>query len=71
MRKIVVMLDGNWLSHVSRPLEIAKALREPGGYHIVFAGEGTYMQLPRECGFEVHPALTHNSDHLMRRSRSG
>ncbi len=66
-----MMPDGNWLSHVSRPLEIAKALRELGGYHIVFAGEGAYMRLPRECGFEVRPALTHNPDHVMRCSRSG
>ncbi len=71
MRKIVVMPDGNWLSHVSRPLEIAKALRKLGGYHILFAGEGAYMQLPKECGFEVRPALTLDPDHVMRCSRSG
>ncbi len=71
MRKIVVMPDGNWLSHVSRPLEIAKTLRELGGYHIVFAGAGAYMRLPRECGFEVRPVLTLNPDHVLRCSRSG
>ncbi len=71
MRKILVMPDGNWLSHVSRPLEIAKALRELGGYHIVFAGEGSYMRLPKECGFEVRQVLTHDPDHVMRCSRSG
>ena len=71
MRKVVVMPDGNWLSHVSRPLEIAKALRELGGYQIVFAGDGAYMRLPRECGFDVRPALTHAPDHVMRCCRSG
>ncbi len=71
MRKVVVMPDGNWLSHVSRPLEIAKALRELGGYQIVFAGDGAYMRLPRECGFDVRPALTLAPDHVMRCCRSG
>ena len=65
------MPDGNWLSHVSRPLEIAKALRELGNYQIVFAGEGEYMRLPKECGFEVRPVLTHDPEHVMRCSRSG
>lgn len=65
------MPDGNWLSHVSRPLEIAKALRKLGNYHIVFAGDGEYMHLPKECGFDVRPALTHDPEHVMRCSRSG
>ena len=29
------------------------------------------MRLPRECGFDVRPALTHNPEHVMRCSRSG
>jgi UDP:flavonoid glycosyltransferase YjiC (YdhE family) len=71
VRKILIMPDGNWLSHVSRPLEIAKALRELGNYHIVFGGDGEYMRLPKECGFDVRPALTHDPEHVMRCSRSG
>ena len=71
MRKVLVMPDGNWLSHVSRTLEVAKALLELGGYEIVFAGDGEYMRLPRECGFEVRHILTHDADHVMRCSRSG
>ena len=47
--KILVMPDGNWLSHTSRPFEIAKELRELG-YDVVFASDGQYMRLPREGG---------------------
>jgi len=44
---MLVMPDGNWLAHTSRPLEVAKLLRKIG-HDIVFAGEGNYMELPRK-----------------------
>ena len=47
MKRILVMPDGNWLAHTSRPFEIAKVLRDMG-HEVIFAGEGPYMKLPRE-----------------------
>jgi UDP:flavonoid glycosyltransferase YjiC (YdhE family) len=69
-KKILVMPDGNWLSHVSRPSEIAKVLREMG-YEVVFASDGYYMKLPREKDFEVLPIITISPDRVLKCSRSG
>jgi len=70
MKKILVMPDGNWLSHVSRPFEIAKVLREMG-HDVLFASDGHYMKLPREAGFEVFPIKTISPDRVLACSRSG
>jgi UDP:flavonoid glycosyltransferase YjiC (YdhE family) len=70
MKKILVMPDGNWLSHVSRPFEISKILREKG-YNVLFASDGHYMKLPREKGFQVLSIKTISPDHVLKCSRSG
>ena len=70
MKRILVMPDGNWLSHVSRPFEIARALRDRG-HEVVFASDGEYMRLPREARFRVLGARTLDPDHVLRCSRSG
>ena len=70
MAKILVMPDGNWLSHVSRPLEIALVLRELG-HEVEFAGEGAYMKLPREKGFRISPAASLAPGNVLKCSRSG
>lgn len=70
MAHILVMPDGNWLSHVSRPFEIAKVLRRRG-HRVSFASDGEYMRLPAEAGFEVHPARALEPDHVLRCSRNG
>ena len=57
MKKILVMPDGNWLAHTSRPLEVAKLLRQLG-HDVVFAGEGSYMELHRKNGFQTFPIIT-------------
>jgi MGT family glycosyltransferase len=64
------MPDGNWLSHTSRPFEIAKRLRAMG-YEVLFASEGEYMKLPREAGFAVLPIKTIDPDRVLTVSRSG
>jgi UDP:flavonoid glycosyltransferase YjiC (YdhE family) len=69
-RRILVMPDGNWLAHTSRPFEIAKVLRDMG-HDVVFAGEGYYMKLPREKGFQVIPIKTLDPNTALTRSRSG
>jgi len=51
-KKILVMPDGNWLAHVSRPLEIAKVLRQMG-HEVIFAGNGRYMRLLDQAGFAI------------------
>jgi len=70
MSRILAMPDGNWLSHVSRPFEVAKVLRARG-HEVVFASDGEYMRLPREEGFPVLPARTLDPDHVLRCSRRG
>jgi MGT family glycosyltransferase len=70
MARILAMPDGNWLSHVSRPFEIAKVLRRRG-HEVLFASDGEYMRLPAEAGFEIHGARTLDPDHVLRCSRSG
>ena len=68
--RILVLPDGNWLAHTSRPLEIARALRSDGA-EVVFAGSGQYMRLPQELGFPVRDLHTIAPDHVMSRSRAG
>lgn len=63
-KKILVMPDGNWLAHVSRPFEIAKALREMG-HEVIFAADGEYMKLPRKAGFLIHPIKNIGRDRLL------
>ncbi len=70
MKKILVMPDGNWLSHTSRPFEIAKVLRCKG-HKVIFAGEGEYMKLPYENGFPTIPIKTIQPDRVLACSRSG
>jgi len=69
-KKILAMPDGNWLAHVSRPLEVAKALRAMG-HEVIFAGEGQYMKLPRRAGFIILPARTVDPDRLLECVRRG
>ena len=69
-RKILVMPDGNWLAHISRPLEIAKVLREMG-HKVIFAGDGEYMKLPRKAGFPILPIKTIDPDRVLKCARRG
>lgn len=70
MKKILVMPDGNWLSHTSRPFEIAKVLRKLG-HEVLFASDGEYMKLPRDAGFDVLPITTIAPDRVLACSRTG
>jgi UDP:flavonoid glycosyltransferase YjiC (YdhE family) len=69
MKKIICMPDGNFLAHVTRPLEIAKCLRNMG-YLVEFAGEGDYMRLPAKEGFNVLPLITIDQQTTLDRIRS-
>jgi UDP:flavonoid glycosyltransferase YjiC (YdhE family) len=69
-KRILVMPDGNWLSHTSRPFEIAKILREMG-HDLIFASDGAYMKLPRAAVFDVLPIVTIDPDRVLACSRNG
>ena len=69
-KKILVMPDGNWLSHTSRPFEISKVLRNMG-HEILFAGDGKYMKLPRDEGFPVLSVKTIEPERVLACSRNG
>lgn len=56
--KILMMTDANFLAHMSRCTEIAKVLRDRYEYEVVFAGDGKFMRLPRELGFETDRVFT-------------
>ncbi len=51
--RVLMFPDGGFLAHVSRLLEIAKVLRRDFPCEVRFAGEGPYLRLAREAGFEV------------------
>ena len=68
MKKILVMPDGNFLAHTSRPLEIAKNLREKG-YEVLFAGEGQYISLPKKAGFQIIEIKTIRPELVMKCAR--
>ncbi|MHC4474769.1 MAG: glycosyltransferase [Planctomycetota bacterium] len=69
-KKILVMPDGNWLAHVSRPFEIAKVLREMG-HEVMFAGDGRYMSLPGEAGFQTIRIKTIDPGRILDCARRG
>jgi len=53
-----MLADANFLAHTSRCTEIGKVLRRDYGYDVVFAGDGKFMRLPRELGFETDYVYT-------------
>jgi UDP:flavonoid glycosyltransferase YjiC (YdhE family) len=69
-KRVLILPYGHALSHVTRPLGIARALRD-FGYEVIFAGEGRYLDLPRQAGFPVLPLYTLDHDWVMGRSRAG
>jgi MGT family glycosyltransferase len=69
-KKILVMPDGNWLAHVSRPFEIAKRLRQMG-HEVIFGGDGEYMKLPRKADFATLAVKTIDPDRVLECVRRG
>jgi UDP:flavonoid glycosyltransferase YjiC (YdhE family) len=70
MSRILVVGDGGFLSHVSRPLEIAKQLKI-AGHEVSFAASGSYAKLASDAGFTVRPIYTVPQEHILSRSRLG
>jgi MGT family glycosyltransferase len=70
MKTILVMPDLNWLSHTTRTLQIAIELRN-NGFNVIYAGNGEYMKLPLENGFEVREIYSITHERVLAVSRSG
>jgi UDP:flavonoid glycosyltransferase YjiC (YdhE family) len=70
MSRILVFGDGGFLSHTTRPLEIAKRLRHQG-HDVQFAVSGPYSRLVREADFDVHDIATVPPERILSRSRKG
>lgn len=69
--RILAVTDGNYLSHTTRTLEIAKRLRDAGD-EVRFAASGRYTRVLDEAGFERQEIHTLSPAHVMdytRRSR--
>ncbi|MSP59863.1 MAG: hypothetical protein EXR72_05900 [Myxococcales bacterium] len=67
MRKTVAFFaDGGFLAHVTRSFEVGRALARHFDYRVVFCGEGPYMHIPRNAGFEVRPVYTVDREVTMR-----
>jgi UDP:flavonoid glycosyltransferase YjiC (YdhE family) len=69
--RALLFADGNFLAHVSRLLEIARVLRGAHGMAVAFAGEGRYLSLVRDDGFEVHPCFTVPKERTLALARRG
>ena len=50
--KVLSLVQGEYLSHTIKALEISKELRATGKYDITFSGTGEYMQLAENTGFK-------------------
>lgn len=68
MKKILMIPEGNWLAHVSRPLVFANVLRNKG-YEVLFACSGKHSDLPRQAGFPTHPLFTKDPEHGLTKAR--
>ncbi len=56
--KVLGAVQGEFVTHTARVLEIAKALRETGKYEVVFSGMGDCMGYVRREGFPCVPTRT-------------
>jgi UDP:flavonoid glycosyltransferase YjiC (YdhE family) len=56
--RALLFADANFLAHVSRLLEVGRVLRDDHGVSVAFAGDGPYLSLVRDEGFDVHPCFT-------------
>lgn len=49
--KLMALVQGEYVSHTIRFVEISKELRKTGNYEIIFSGNGPYMKLVENAGF--------------------
>jgi MGT family glycosyltransferase len=58
MATIALFCDGGFLAHVTRVLEVGRALARDFGHRVVFCAEGPYAHLLGDAGFDVHRVYT-------------
>lgn len=68
-RRILFACDGHYLSHTTRPLEIARRLRERG-HDVHFAASGGWTRLIDEAGFPRVELVTPTPEHIMSYTRA-
>ncbi len=68
--KILALPHGIALAHVTRPLEVARALREDG-HEVAFACSSRYDRFVTERGFTCRPILTEDPARALARVREG
>ena len=61
--------DGGFLAHVTRTLEVGRALYHCFGHRIVFCCDGPYAHIARDAGFEVRPVFTVDREITMKLAR--
>ena len=68
--KVLALVNAHALAHVSRALEVARALRRRG-HDVHFAGHGTYLAVAGAAGFPTHelPYVTIEQVRIATRSR--
>ena len=69
--RALLFADANFLAHVSRLLEVGRVLRGDHGLSVSFAGEGPYLSLVRDEGFDVHPCFTVPKEKTLNLARRG
>jgi UDP:flavonoid glycosyltransferase YjiC (YdhE family) len=65
--KVLALVHGQMSSHTVRVLAIAKSLRQTGRYDIIFSGDGPYMKLAEQAGFELIKTQLVDRDELYQR----
>jgi MGT family glycosyltransferase len=68
-KTVAMFLHGGFLAHVTRTFEVGRALAQCFGHRVVFCGEGPYMHIPRDAGFEIQPVYTVHRDTTMKLAR--
>jgi MGT family glycosyltransferase len=68
-KTVAIFLHGGFLAHVTRTFEVGRALARTFGHRVVFCGEGPYMHIPIDAGFEVRPVYTVHRDVTMKLAR--
>lgn len=65
-KTVAVFCDAGFLAHVTRSLEVGRALRDCFGHRVVFCCDGPYAHIASEAGFDVVPVFTVNRDTTMK-----
>src|SRR5215467_79451 len=68
-KTVAIFLHGGFLAHVTRTFEVGRVLARDFGHRVVFCGEGPYMHIASDAGFEVRPVFTVHRDVTMKLAR--